>query len=55
MLAFSQVSTQTWLTRNLTRNGDFAFLKDLQDTSNIWKLCDVRMPRIARKEGPSRV
>ena len=37
------------LVDNLTRNGGFAFLEDLQDTNKLWTLRDVRMPRIAPK------
>ena len=37
------------LVDNLTLNGGFAFLEDLQDTNNLWTLRDVRMPPIAPK------
>ena len=37
------------LVDNLTLNGGFAFLENLQDTNNLWTLRDVRMPRIAPK------
>ncbi len=43
------------LVDNLTLNGGFAFLEDLQDTNNLWTLRDVRMPRIAPKGEAQRV
>ena len=45
----SSTSVDLNITLDLTGYGGFAFLEDLQDTNNIWKLRDVRMPRIAPK------